>query len=102
MNKNFIKEKLVPLIVENSDLKKTIKKISLFGSYLHGCHRPESDVDLLIEFFPSVKMGFFGFFDIKNTMEQTIGKNIDLLTPDGLSQYFRKEVLSEAEVIYEG
>lgn len=46
-------------------------------------------------------VGFFKFFDIREDMEKNINKKIDLLTPSGLSKFFRDDVLSQAQTIYE-
>ena len=95
-------KKSIMQAVKKCSFKKDIKKISLFGSYVNGKPREDSDVDLLIEFYPAAKIGFFNFIGIKEEIEKFVGKHIDLLTPDALSEYFRKDVLRQAEIIYEG
>jgi len=94
--KNKIKEAF-----EQNPFKKDIKKISLFGSRLHGNSRKDSDVDLLVEFEPEAKIGYFKYVDIQNSLGKYLGKKIDLVTPESLSKYFRNKVLNEAEIIYE-
>ena len=77
-----------------------IRKLSLFGSVLHGDFRPDSDVDLLVEFDPGHIPGFFKLAHMERELSVIIGKKVDLRTPQELSKYFRDEVLSEAEVQY--
>ncbi len=77
-----------------------IRKLSLFGSILHGDFRPDSDVDLLVEFDPGHIPGFFKLAHMERELSEIIGKKADLRTPQELSKYFRDEVLSEAEVQY--
>ena len=77
----------------------SIRKVSLFGSYLHGDAQLDSDIDLLIEFTGPV--GFFKFINVERRLSEALGKRVDLLTSDGLSKYFRSDVLSEAEILYE-
>lgn len=77
-----------------------IRKLSLFGSVLHGDFGPESDVDLLVEFEPSHIPGFFKLAHMERELSDIIGKKADLRTPQELSRYFRDEVLSEAVVQY--
>ena len=77
-----------------------IRKLSLFGSVLHGDSRPDSDVDLLVEFDHGHKPGFFKLAHMERELSGLIGKKVDLRTPQELSKYFRDEVLSEAEVQY--
>lgn len=100
MSKQAIKAKIKKAIIKNPHLQ-DIQKVSLFGSYLSGNPKKDSDVDLLIEFTPNAKVGLFKFVQIKNDLEDQINKSIDLLTPEQLSEYFRDEVLSQAETIYE-
>ncbi|KAF0134124.1 MAG: nucleotidyltransferase [Candidatus Saganbacteria bacterium] len=93
---------LVKKAIENDNLKKEIKKVSLFGSYLKGIPQEDSDVDLLIEFTPSARIGFFKFVGVQQNIESMVGKKIDLLTLEALSKHFRTAVLKEAETVYEG
>ena len=100
MNKKTLRIRLQRAIEENPH-KDEIKKISLFGSHLSGEEREDSDVDLLIEFSPSARVGFFKFIDIQEQIARSLGREVDLLTPEALSKYFREDVLKEAEVVYE-
>lgn len=78
-----------------------IRKLALFGSVLRSDFRPDSDVDVLVEFQPGKSVGFFELYDLEEELSRTFGgRKIDLNTPQGLSKYFRDEVLNEAEVEY--
>jgi len=87
--------------VEKDPLKKDIQKVALFGSQIHGDAKEDSDVDVLIEFIPDAKIGFFKLAQIKRNMEDNVKKPIDLLTYEAISKYFRDEIISESELIYE-
>lgn len=100
MSKQEIKEK-VKYAVDKSYFKEDIKKLSLFGSYLNGDEKASSDVDLLVEFMPDAKVGFFKLVQMQEDLGKHVGKSIDLLTSDAISEYFRKDVISQAETIYE-
>lgn len=78
-----------------------IRKLSLFGSVLRDDFGPDSDVDVLVEFEPGAKVGYFELADMMFELEDVIGRKVDLLTPAALSQYFRQKVLDTAQVIYE-
>lgn len=71
-----------------------VKALYLFGSVARGDQRPDSDVDLLVEF--SVPTGYFGLFRLQEYLEGIIGQAVDLVTPGALRQEFRDEVLKEA------
>ena len=100
MDKKQIK-KITLKAIENDPNKKDIVKISLFGSYLHGVAKKNSDVDLLVEFEPSAVVGFFKLAQIQRNFKKYFKKNIDLVTPEALSKYFRNEIINSAECIYE-
>ena len=80
--------------------KHHIKKLSLFGSVLRDDFRPDSDVDMLVEFEPEAHVGFFGLVGMELELTDLIGRKVDLRTPKELSRYFRDEGLASAEVQY--
>jgi uncharacterized protein len=78
-----------------------IRRLSLFGSVLKGTDRPDSDIDLLVEFEPGKEPGLLGLAGIEMELSQLIGgRQVDLRTPQDLSKYFRDEVLRTAQVQY--
>lgn len=78
-----------------------IRRLSLFGSQLHGTARPDSDIDLLVEFYPDRVPGFFALAGMEMELSEMMGgKKIDLRTPLCLSRYFRDQVVSEAALQY--
>ncbi len=78
-----------------------IKKLSLFGSALEDNLRPESDIDLLVEFEPGHVPGLITLAGMEIELSEIIGRKVDLRTPAELSRYFRDQVLNKAEVQYE-
>lgn len=76
-----------------------IRKLSLFGSVLRDDFRPDSDVDVLVEFERGHVPGL-AFIAMEEELSQILGRKVDLNTPKFLSRYFRDEVLKEAEVVY--
>ena len=80
--------------------KHHIRRLALFGSVIRDDFRPESDVDVLVEFEPGKTPGF-AFFTMEDELSDILGRKVDLNTPRSLSKYFRDEVLDEAEVLYD-
>ena len=81
--------------------RRGIRKLAFFGSVLRPDFRPESDVDVLVEFEPGSKIGFFELHDLEQELSGILGgRKIDLRTPADLSRYFRDEVVALAEVQY--
>lgn len=76
-----------------------IRRLAVFGSALRDDFRPDSDVDILVEFEPGTRIGL-RFFALERELSALLGRKVDLNTPHFLSPYFRGEVLAEAEDIY--
>ncbi|WP_028325147.1 nucleotidyltransferase family protein [Desulfatirhabdium butyrativorans] len=80
--------------------KHDIRKLSVFGSLLHGDIRVDSDIDILVEFEPDHVPGMFDIVRLEQELSAMLGRKVDLRTPEDLSRYFRAQVLEEAEVQY--
>lgn len=77
-----------------------IRRLALFGSVLRDDFAPSSDVDVLVEFEPGVRVGL-RFFALEQELSRLLGRKVDLNTPAFLSRYFRDRVLAEAETVYD-
>ena len=78
-----------------------IRKLSLFGSTLKGTARPDSDVDLLVEFETGRVPGMLALVSMEAELGDMLGgRKVDLRTPRDLSRHFRDEVIRTAEVQY--
>lgn len=77
-----------------------IRKLSLFGSVLTERFRPDSDVDVLVEFEPGGTPSLIGMADLELQLSEMLGRRVDLRTEADLSRYFRAEVVREAELQY--
>ena len=78
-----------------------IRKLSLFGSVLTPRFRPDSDVDVLVEFDPAQLPGLFRVARMERELSEALGRKVDLRTLEDLSRYFRDEVVASAVVQYE-
>lgn len=77
-----------------------IASASLFGSVLTSSFNQESDVDFLVKFEQGHIPSLFGIATMESELSEIIGRPAELKTINDLSQYFREEVLSQAQVIY--
>ena len=78
-----------------------IQRLAVFGSALRPDFRPDSDIDLLVEFEPGHVPGLLGMARMERELSALLGgRKVDLRTAEDLSRYFRQEVLEEAEVQY--
>ena len=77
-----------------------IRKLSLFGSVLRDDFRPDSDVDVLIQFEPGHVLGL-DIIDVEEELSQLLGGHkIDLVNEKYLNRRLRPRILAEAEVQY--
>ncbi len=81
--------------------KHSIRRLSLFGSYLKGNPSLESDIDLLVEFDKGKAPGLLGLAAMEQELSTILGgRPVDLRTPQDLSRYFRDEVVRSSQVQY--
>ena len=81
--------------------RRQIQTLSLFGSVLRENFRPDSDIDVLVEFEDGHVPGLLGIARMERELSEILGgRKVDLRTPEDLSRYFRQEVLHKAEVQY--
>ena len=78
-----------------------ILKLTLFGSVLRDDDfGPTSDVDVLVEFDPSARVGLLKKAAIQNDLSELIGRRVDLRTLSEISPYIRQRVIQSAQVQY--
>jgi predicted nucleotidyltransferase len=76
-----------------------ISRLAISGSALRSDFRPDSDVDVLVEFEQGHIPGL-SFFSMERELSEILNHKVDLNTPQFLSPYFRDHVLAEAEAQY--
>ncbi len=78
-----------------------IRKLALFGSVLRDDFGPDSDIDVLVEFEPGQKVGFFRLAALQREFSNLLkGREVQLCTAAMLSRFFRDEVVAAAEIQY--
>jgi predicted nucleotidyltransferase len=78
-----------------------VSELSIFGSVLRENFRPDSVVDLLVEFEPDARIGFIELGRLEQELEDLLGRKIDLRTKRSLRPELRDEILRSAPVLYE-
>ena len=86
--------------IEDFCKKHHILKLALFGSVLRDDFRPDSDVDVLVEFEENHLPGYIKLAGIELELGEILGRKVDMNTPECLSRYFRDEVIATAEIEY--
>ena len=75
-----------------------VAQLRIFGSASRGEARPDSDIDLLVDFVSP--KGFFELLRLEDELEAFFGRPVDVITEPGLSPYLREPVLASASVIF--
>lgn len=79
-----------------------IRRLALFGSVLRDDFRPESDVDVLVEFEPDHRYTYFTLARVEDDLSALLGRRVDMHVPKMLHPFLRDRVLSQAEEVYVG
>ena len=84
--------------------KYRIRKVSVFGSAARGEARPDSDVDLMVEFEPDEAPSLWDFPEMQKAFSALFGgRRVDLVPPAALANpYRRKSILRDLKVLYGG
>lgn len=80
--------------------KYQVRELSVFGSAARGDMRPDSDIDLLVEFEPDARIGLFEFAGMEEELAALVGRKVDLVSKLGLKPRVRPFVLRDAIVLY--
>ena len=79
-----------------------VRRLSLFGSVARGEARPDSDVDLLVEFEPGQTPGYFTYGAIAEELGGLVapGRYVDLVTVEALHPRIAEYVLPTLVPLY--
>lgn len=101
MKTNHVKVKLPSQKIAAFCRRHNIRKLAVFGSALREDFRPNSDLDVLVEFEPGHTPGLIRLAGMEIELSALLGgRKVDMNTPLCLSKFFRDEVLAEAEPVY--
>jgi len=102
MNKKAKTLKEIKTILENLKpelvKKYKIKEIGVFGSWVRGEQKKNSDIDILVEFEENAGISLFDFIEIEDYLRKKVGIKVDLVEKKALKPYIGKNILRE--VIY--
>jgi predicted nucleotidyltransferase len=77
-----------------------IRELSLFGSSIRDDFRPESDLDVLVEFEPDAEIDLIEFSGMRLELMELFGRDVDLVTPAALKPLIKDSILSSRVVLY--
>jgi len=72
-----------------------VNEIGVFGSYVRGEQRADSDLDILVEFKPDAKMDLIKFIELEDYISNLVGIKVDLVMKSGLKPRIGRCILQE-------
>ncbi len=75
-----------------------VERVGVFGSFVRGEQRDESDVDLLVTFDGSKKT-LANFVEAADLLEESMGRKVEVVTPESLSRHIGPHILREVEYV---
>lgn len=75
-----------------------VEELGVFGSYVRGEQKEESDLDVMVSLRPGHSVGLIEFCGLKEFLSNILGIKVDLVTKKGLKRGIRNYILNE--VIY--
>jgi predicted nucleotidyltransferase len=73
-----------------------VKRLGVFGSFARGDQNDESDIDFIVEFETDAK-SFDNLMQLGFFLEETLGRKVELITPESLSPHIGPHILREVE-----
>ncbi len=96
MNIEEIKEKILPLLK-----KYEVQKAALFGSFVRGENREDSDIDILVEFRNRENKTLLDLIGLELELGEILNRKVEVLTYRSIHPLLKDYILTEQEVFYE-
>ena len=77
-----------------------VRELAVFGSAARDEMRPDSDVDLLVEFLPEAEIGLLEHAGLMLDLSELLGRRVDLVSKRGLKALIRDSIIREARPVY--
>ncbi len=96
--KDLTPKRLMQLLEQKaSEIRKFgVCRIGLFGSWVRGEEKPESDIDVLVEF---VHPNFDQYMELKFFLEELFKRDVDLVLADSLKEQIKPEIIREVHYV---
>jgi uncharacterized protein len=88
-------QQLKPVLKE----KYQVETIGVFGSYVRGEAHKKSDIDILVEFSPDARVGFFKFLELEEFLSRKLDVKVDLVTKAALKPHIGQHILQEVVMV---
>ncbi len=83
-----IKKKVIPILQHHG-----VKRAGLFGSFVRGEMKEDSDIDILVEIEEDISL--LDFIGIKLEIEEVLRRKVDLVEYSTIKPLLKERILSE-------
>ena len=90
-------DQIITKLKENKPIleeKYSVKNLEVFGSYVHGEQKSNSDLDVLVEFSKTIDL--FKYLELENYLSEKLGVKVDLVMKDSLKPRIKDRILNDA------
>jgi predicted nucleotidyltransferase len=88
----IIKKKIIPILKRYG-----VKRAAIFGSFVRGKAKKNSDIDILVEIEKDISL--LDFVGLKLEIEEALGRKVDLVEYSTLKPFIRERALKEQLLI---
>jgi len=92
MDLEGLKDKIIPVLERND-----VKRAAVFGSFVRGEQKEDSDIDILVEF--KGEKSLLDLAGLKIELEDALHRKVDVLTYNSLHPLLKDRILQEQKVI---
>ncbi|MDI6735185.1 MAG: nucleotidyltransferase family protein [bacterium] len=96
MNLYKIESKIIPLLKEYD-----VQKAAIFGSFVRDEQRPDSDLDILVEFKDKENKTLFDLVGLELDLQELLNRKVDVLTYRSIHPLLKDYIIEEQQVFYE-
>lgn len=96
LRKRGLDKRLTKICEEND-----VVFLALFGSFVRGDYREDSDIDIAILYDDEKSKSLFDLIELEENLTQLLGRKVDVGIFDTISPYVIEEVKKEMKIIYE-
>ncbi len=80
--------------------RNAVRELALFGSVTRADFKPDSDVDVLVEFKPEAKIGFMALSRMQRELSDLFHRPVDLVPKKGLKPMIELQIMQERQILY--
>ena len=91
-----LKQKIIPILKRND-----IKRAGIFGSMVRGEEKPESDIDLLVDFNDRKNKTLLDLVGLELELAEVLNRKVDVLTYQSIHPLLKDYILKEQVIFYE-